>query len=291
MSIDHVRDFLLRDLDNKFRGIRTFTRIEQNKVLADYILICFFGGNDFLPHLPSVVISTGTLDTVMELYFTFLKNNDDFLTNDFKINLPVFTRFMTVLHQHENKMVSDNITERSRRNSGMVDPIDYRHVGWEARHYTHYFKFENLMKSVGSTPNHNDLDIYSITKNYIKGLEWILGYYAGKCVDRKWYYSEHATPSISAILYQLRRGYTNCVFEERPFVTEHQQLMCVLPPSSSGLVPVKYRKLMLDPESELCMYYPEQISFDMTFCSEDWQAKSVFLPVDFQEIVAAMELI
>ena len=57
---------------------------KKNK-LYDYILLCFFLGNDFMPHFPSVNIRTGGIFKLMTAYKNVIGNKRN-LTDGKKIH-------------------------------------------------------------------------------------------------------------------------------------------------------------------------------------------------------------
>lgn len=59
------------------------------RAVDDFVFMCFFVGNDFLPHLPSLDIRDGALDFLIETYKTVLPALGDFLTSPGgEVNLP-----------------------------------------------------------------------------------------------------------------------------------------------------------------------------------------------------------
>ena len=55
---------------------------DLERVIDDFVFMCFFVGNDFLPHLPSMDIREGALDLLILLYKRLLPTMDGFLTHD-----------------------------------------------------------------------------------------------------------------------------------------------------------------------------------------------------------------
>ena len=80
LSIPILREYLEFEFSScrnlPFRGEVSFER-----VIDDIVFLCFFVGNDFLPHLPSLDIRDGALDYLFNVYKTVLPTLGDYITS------------------------------------------------------------------------------------------------------------------------------------------------------------------------------------------------------------------
>ena len=70
----------------EFKELKLPFKFDFERLVDDFVFLCFFVGNDFLPHLPSLQIREGALDAIMAMYKNALPSLDGYLTNSGRIN-------------------------------------------------------------------------------------------------------------------------------------------------------------------------------------------------------------
>eukprot|EP01126_Amoeba_proteus_P056660 TRINITY_DN7143_c0_g2_i8.p1 TRINITY_DN7143_c0_g2~~TRINITY_DN7143_c0_g2_i8.p1 ORF type:complete len:297 (-),score=77.05 TRINITY_DN7143_c0_g2_i8:80-970(-) len=85
------------------------------RLLDDFVFLCFFVGNDFLPHLPSLEIREGAISTLCELYSKLLPDLDGYLTEHGHVNMERVEEFIDTVWPMEDTI----LMERERKDTRM----------------------------------------------------------------------------------------------------------------------------------------------------------------------------
>ena len=290
---------------------KTDKEYEKYRIINDFIFLCYFCGNDFLPHIPSLNIKPHNkkipngIDSIFYAYSTAIDNLDniEYLIDisPIKINQKLFLSILRILTEDETTYYNDLYNNRryiKRLNSNdhfTIDKYNYEEniinnykdeiqlgnpslklIDWKYNYYKHYYKV-NIDKTII-----DDNSLNSCIDDYIKGLVWINHYYFDKCKDYEWYYEHHHGLFISDIYKYLLRfpGKLN-IYEEiyntpgtwfEYQIKPLQQLMLVLPLESSYLIPTSYKNIMFS--NKLKKYFPDKITdikVDYLLKNRNWQ--------------------
>lgn len=94
---------------------------DLERALDDWVFMCFFVGNDFLPHLPSLDIREDGIDTLIAIWRDNIPTMGGYVTEDGKVNLSRAQLILEGLARQENaifkrrKQVEDKKIENDRR--------------------------------------------------------------------------------------------------------------------------------------------------------------------------------
>lgn len=234
---------------------------DPDTVITDFILLSFFLGNDFLPRLTIIDLFTDGMDVLINHYVRTKKRASGWsLTSDNTIRMDCFIEFTKSLSQNEEALL---VLRAKKRHP------DPRFVCTTIRECVHnnffdYKKFQSYYytKKLGSPPP-------LVVSEYIKGLQWVLTYYTQGCPDWRWAYPYHHAPLVAHLT--VRAEYMP--FEENIAYEPFRQLMCVIPPSSVGVLPECLHVIYDNPDTKV--FYPEVFEMDYEGKRYDWQGTAL----------------
>ena len=135
-------------------------------------------------------------------------------------------------------------------------------------------------------------------KHYVEGFCWVLLYYYQGCPSWTWYFPYHFAPFASDF---QDIATLDIKFEKGEPFKPAEQLMGVLPAASRTLLPEIFQPLMVDEDSSIIDFYPEDFQIDMNGKKMLWQGSPLetlkmlmigvaLLPfIDEQRLLTAME--
>ena len=270
------------------------TKEQSKNRIYDYIFICFFLGNDFMPHFPSINIRTGGIHKMINAYKATIGDSDENLTDGKKINWKNVRKVVNYLAdlEHDNlkqeyklrdkmeKKYIPNETPEDKFKKFEAIPIYERQIekfinpfksGWEERYYKALFNID-----------YSEERIKSICINYLEGLEWTMKYYTTGCSDWRWCY-KYSYPPLLKDLIRFVPYFDIEFISNKPKnpVSKMVQLCYVLPYHSLNLLPKNiYAKLSQD--------YPEwhkpDCEFTWAFCKYFWESHVDLPEIDINKL-------
>ncbi|XP_022908631.2 5'-3' exoribonuclease 2 homolog [Onthophagus taurus] len=100
VRLNVLREYLERELQ---MPNLPFT-YDFERVIDDWVFMCFFVGNDFLPHLPSLEIREGAIDRLVGLYKDCVYKTHGYLTDSGDVNLERVQLIMFELGKAEDEI-------------------------------------------------------------------------------------------------------------------------------------------------------------------------------------------
>lgn len=100
LSIPILREYL----ELEFQEQKGSSDFDLERLIDDWIFLIFFVGNDFLPHLPSLEIREGAIDTLINIYKRNYMKLGGYLTKDGVINFGRAQIILTELGRMEDSI-------------------------------------------------------------------------------------------------------------------------------------------------------------------------------------------
>ncbi|CBK19642.2 uncharacterized protein [Blastocystis hominis] len=202
ISIKTLRDYL----DLEMRPVASQMKIPYNleRIIDDYVFLCIFVGNDFLPSLPLFDIREGAVTMLLNLYRRLLPTWTDYIIRPGgEINYLQVQSLMREVYANEGNILRRKrlfgryTVGRLKRPAvqasstkppelGDEESVDYGKPGWSDAYYRQKF---------GLDPS-DRVSIERVCQEYMLGLAWIMRYYCTGCASWDWFYPEHYAPLL-----------------------------------------------------------------------------------------------
>jgi 5'-3' exonuclease len=256
-------------------------KMSESQIIKDYVFLCFFLGNDFLEHIPSLTIKANGVNALTKVYtYTVNKFKRALINNENKVDFNVLCEILLSLSNTEEYYFANvfrepiwrdeetlaKIKETSSLSNSVSfyqnDLIQYNKPGYKTRYYKYY----------------GINDVMASCRDYFAGLIWIWGYYNGHKHDNwSWYYGHHTSPFASdlyaCLKYNLKHNKNlDIEFNATEAITPRQQLFMVLPRQSLENIIGKVPLLNCD-SNMIQKMFPKNLSVDLLHKEYLWQSK------------------
>ena len=269
--------------------------------IYDYVFLCFFLGNDFLPHFPSLNIRTNGIDTLIQTYTKLFGKHPDryFVSHSLEIQWRHVYSFVYELAKYETERIMGETTMREKWGKRKWDtdtdegrdfltqsvPVIYRseetyidpsNKFWQNRYYRCLFDETTQRKSV--------------CVNYIEGLEWVFRYYTQNCPHWKWKYNYSYPPLLKDLVTHVPKTDTSFINSNHssntPFPSQIQ-LCYVLPKHQHSLLPLKFQELFKTNYHEC---FVDTFDYRWAFCRYLWEAHPILPPISTETLTTWMQI-
>ena len=273
---------------------------ETGNFIDDYIVFCFFFGNDFMPHTPSIDLRNNGHQILLQAYTKTRHVLNEHLVIRGKINTAFIIYFLDLLTEQENKTLLKLERDRSKfnirrfqfkddyeketqllNNFPMINRESEKNInagtrGWRNRYYSTCFSIDA----------NDSYEIDTITCNYFEVLKWTFDYYFNGDITFYCGYNYAYAPTVFDMVKYLRKtniSLKDITFKKGTPYNSLVQLMYILPDSSKNLIPTSCRDLMNNKNSRIRHYYPNgEIPVETCFKRYWWQCSPILPPINIE---------
>ncbi len=249
----------------------------------DFIVMSMFVGNDFLPKIQMFHLLEDGLDVMFANY----KSTTEVLTQNNKMTLEGLKSLINKLKVFESPWLLDQILTTNKfkkppgpkfENKTLSSCVDNSNLNFSQYEKNYYNKCKIK----------NQKEIDEMCKDYLKTLLWVFEYYVNGLPDWRWAYEHHYAPLMSSFSQYISNLSTEefeeiYTFEKKQASLPFEQLLSILPPESSHLLPIPYSKLMFDETNEMAENYPKSFEIDYEGKLKEYQGVALLPFVDYEK--------
>ena len=249
--------------------------------IDDFVFLCFATGNDFLPHIPSIEIIENGIELMIDVYKQACSTHGHITNRNRRgvfFNNESYSVYMEIIGSYEKISLENKLL--NRKNFYKDEILEKNSVQKEDKWEV---DIEGYLNDYCKESFGEDYDIEEISNMYIEGTQWVMSYYTCGVSNWKWLYKYHYAPPASMLVKAIKK-YNNPIYPITTPSTTFQQLLCVLPPKSSELLPYPFNKILKDENSELKEFCPDVLNIDLAGKRQSWEGIVLLPMVDFKKV-------
>lgn len=280
----------------------TCKKFNPERAIDDFVFLCFVIGNDFLPHIPSIEIAEGGVDVMLEVYRK-VGQHYGHLTRVQNVGVHLIKKTLEVFF-YELATYEKGMFEEKMNNRNVVffpHPILDRHTRFDhatgSKVFVDFEKFTEdyyttcfppTSHASSSTPS--PVDIKAICLDYLEGMQWVITYYTKEVPCWNWCYKYNYAP-LARDLAKYVKDFRFKEYELSSPNPPFQQLLSIMSPKSSALVPFPLSELMHSPSSPVIEFFPTTFPIDLAGKRKEWEGRAILPILDQDRIKAAYYLL
>lgn len=249
-------------------------KFNERDLINDFVFLCFMSGNDFLPHIPSIEIIQNGIEMIIDIYkevgqsygHITSETENNVLFNHTPLKILMMTIGMKEKIMYEQKLL--------KKDNFFPDILLENCAKYKDRHYDLDIEKYN---STYCSEKFGDTPIKTVCHDYLEGMQWVLTYYTKHNPSWKWLYKYHYAPPASEIAKYID-SFEFVKYEISESHTPFQQLLSILPPKSSYLIPEPINKLLsIEPLKQFC---PDDFYIDLAGKRKEWEGVPILPFID-----------
>lgn len=253
---------------------------EYNISIKDYVMLCVFLGNDFLPPLSYLSMRGNGVEHIIEAYKTINKT----IIVENTLDKQCIFEILNVLAKNEDeRMASACDVYYSMKSHPLPKNIDC---------YPQYCKCKYIINP-SKDQNWREMYYHNIVKGdkkracleYLRGMQWVFNYYFAGNASVKWYYPYSYSPTIRDLVLHHSFETRDLVGDVNNYIDPKLQLLLVLPPQSVNIMrPKIYQNFVTQLGKGTCHFYPIDFEISTFLKTFLWECSPILPDLDMEYI-------
>lgn len=268
VNIDILKARMIEDLSIKQNNFNS-----GNNIIVDAVLFLFMLGNDFLPNVNAIDIAYDGID-ILYTYYNECKSKHGYLLNqEYQLNQKSLCELFKILSEAEpGLLLKKKKSSRAKYPDTLLntncsgDVIDFK------TYREMYYK-----------RNFGEVEIEKICEEYIKGLHFVMQYYAIEIPTYDWYYPYHYAPLFYDLYEYTKNNDCQFTWKFKKPLSLTEALVSVLPPESFYLLPPQVGTFMIN-QALIDDDFPTEFTVDYEGKINDYEGVCLLPMITYEKV-------